>query len=315
VGAHERAEGRPAAREHRRRIHNGADVGPAAWPAIVKDDRHEQVVALLTDPKRRQRTVEAFAEQGAASRKYLLTYGIGSCGVCGAVLRGVNKRIKRKVARARTEDNPEGIVVGVHEMYVCEARGCVGRNRKRVDEFVGAVVVGRLSRADAVDLLRPTSTGTDDTAAEEVRALRRRLDEAAEDYAAGLIDREQMRRITATLRPRLEEAEAAVRTAPGPLPPDLRDLVAAPDVAAVWQAMPLPRQRAVLTSCAPSRCCRRGRAPASTRSPSRSPGRRHERERMEVHPRLLPGRGPSSAGRGWPGPAQRGSKPLPPQSE
>lgn len=184
-----------------RRVHNGADVGPAAWPAIVKAEDHHRVVALLTDPGRRRLASDAFAEEGAASRRYLLTYGIGSCGPCGSVLRCTTKRIKRRVARERTAENPEGIVVGVHQLYVCDAKGCVGRNRQRVDDFVGAVVVARLSQPDAVDLLRPEPlTGADEGSLAEVRALRQRLDDAAEDYAEGLIDREQMRRVSTRSR-------------------------------------------------------------------------------------------------------------------
>lgn len=230
-----------------RRIHHAADIGPAAWPPLVAESNHAAVTALLTDPKRRQRTAAAFTERGTAARKYLLTYGVGKCGVCGSVLRHATKRIKRKVAREKTPHNSEGIVVSAHEMYLCEAKGCVGRNRKRVDELVSAVVVERLSRPDAVDLLRPDANGGDDGKDfAEVRAFRHRLDDAAEDYSDGIIDREQFRRITANLRPRLEEAEAAVRAAPGPLPPDLRDLVEAEDVRAAWQGVPLPGQRGVL---------------------------------------------------------------------
>lgn len=229
-----------------RRMHNGAEIGPAAWPAIIASDDHDRVVALLTDPQRRQQAVDALAQHGVAARRYLLTYGVGSCGVCGGVLRALTKRIKRKVARERTAGNPEGIVVAAHAMYVCEARACVGRNRERVDNLVGAVIVERLSRPDAADLLRPETGSADDAAADEARGLRQRLDDAAEDYAAGLIDREQLRRITALLQPRLANAQASPRHARGPVPPDLLNLLRGEDVAARWATLPLLAKRAVL---------------------------------------------------------------------
>jgi site-specific DNA recombinase len=229
-----------------RRIHNGDDVGPAAWPAIIDEDVHERVVALLTDPDRHQRSVDALVHHGAATRRYLLTYGIGSCGVCGGVLRGITKRIKRRVARERSAANPEGVVVAAHPMYVCDAKACVGRNRERVDDFVGAVVVERLSRPDAVDLLRPEPVDVDEMAAGDARELRQRLDDAAEDYAAGLIDREQLRRITAQLQPRLASAEDARRRRRGPASPDLAGLLQGGEIPGRWDALPLLGKRAVL---------------------------------------------------------------------
>jgi site-specific DNA recombinase len=226
----------------------GHEVGAAAWPAIVEQDRHDRVVALLTDPARHRLAVQAIAARGTDSRRHLLTYGIGECGVCGGVLRAVNRRVRRKVARARTPDNPDGVVVDEHPLYVCDSKaGCVGRNRERVDELVDAVVAARLMRPDALDLLSPAVDGGDEQALAEVRALRQRLDDAAEDYASGLIDREQMRRITASLQPRLAAAESSLRTPTRtPLPPDLQALVGAPDVAARWEALPVTAKRALL---------------------------------------------------------------------
>lgn len=229
-----------------RRIHNGLEIGPAAWPTITDSADHDRVVALLTDPQRRQRTTDALVQHGAASRRYLLTYGIGSCGVCGGVLRGITKRIKREVARERTAANPDGVVVATHPMYVCDAKACVGRNRERVDRFIGAVVVERLSRPDAADLLRPETDSADQEAAVEARGLRQRLDHAAEDYAAGLIDREQLRRITAQLQPLLASAAAVARNRQGPVPTALEGLIRGEDIAARWKALPLLGKRAVL---------------------------------------------------------------------
>lgn len=116
--------------------------------------------ALLRDPAR--------ATSRFGARKHLLTYGVGECGRCGAVLRVVTR--------------------GGHELYVCDgSKGCVGRRRKWVDDLVQMVIVERLSRPDAWDLL----VGDDDAAAESrnrATGIRARLDAAADDYArhAGL---------------------------------------------------------------------------------------------------------------------------------
>lgn len=117
------------------RVHHGQVIGPAAWPPIVDRDRHDPVAALLRDPAR--------ATSRSGARKHLLTYGVGECGRCRAVLRVVTR--------------------GGHELYVCDGpRGCVGRHRQWVDDLVGMVIVERLSRPDAWDLF----VGDDDAAAE-----------------------------------------------------------------------------------------------------------------------------------------------------
>lgn len=131
-------------------------------------------------------------------------------------------------------------------MYVCDDRGCVGRNRQRVDDLVESVIVQRLSRPDAADLLLPPADGLNAGVMLEARALRQRLDDATEDYAAGLIDREQMRRVAANLRPRLETAEAAAQSARGPLPREFGDLMGADDVSVVWGGLSIGAKRAVM---------------------------------------------------------------------
>lgn len=221
-----------------RRVHQGQVVGKAAWPALVDEAKHDRVLALLTDPAR--------SVKRDGSRKHLLSWGIGECGVCGARLRAVDKKIRRRVAKARTRRNPEGIVETLHRLYVCDgSAACVGRNREQVDRLVADVVVERLSRPDARGLLEP-----DDARARELReeaaALRARLDTAADQYADGGITGEQLRRITARMRPRLEEVERLARAAMPPGVEVLDGLVCEVDAREVWNALPVARQRAVL---------------------------------------------------------------------
>src|SRR3712207_3684880 len=96
--------------------------------------------------------------------------------------------------------------------YRCSGRSCVSRRAEDVDWLVTEVVLSRLARPDAADLLAPSRRPERAQAAEEVRSLRARLDTAADNYADGKIDVRQLERITARLRPKLTDAEARART-------------------------------------------------------------------------------------------------------
>ncbi|MEX2621150.1 MAG: recombinase family protein [Egibacteraceae bacterium] len=196
---------------------------PAAWPALVTAEQHERVCALLA---RRS----SGKGQRPASRKYLLSGGIGECGVCNGPLRGRRKR------------NPRG---QEFELYVCRDRGCVGRNREAVDEWVAAVVTERLARPDAAEVFAP-----DDEAAraalDRAEGVRARLDNAADAYAEGTIDRDQLARISGKLRPVLDQLEGEARRLSaganlGVLGPLLAD-----HAGAVWAGLDVARQRRVL---------------------------------------------------------------------
>jgi len=215
-----------------RRVHHGAVVGKASWPALVDDDRHDRVVALLTAPERRT------MRDGA--RRHLLTYGVGECGVCGNKLRAVTKRITRKVAKVRTYDNPEGKVVVEHDLYVCDSKGCVGRSRTMVDAFVEAVVVGRLRRIDAAGLVTKDDSAAK-AAQDRAEGIRSRLASAADDYAAGLLTRDQLVRITGALRPKLDQAGTEARRHLSLSLGALADAVIG-DVEGRWQALSAVRK-------------------------------------------------------------------------
>jgi len=203
------------------RVAKGAIVGPAAWPAIVDRDKQDRVTAILTAPERKHHR--------PAARRHLLTYGVGECGVCGSVLRVANK-----TSRGRR-----------YELYVCDGRGCVGRSVERVDGLVSAVVIGRLSRPDAADLLV-----SDDDAGREARdqaeTVRARLNMAADRYAEGSIDAEQLARITARLRPQLDEAEATLRRLATPAASEILGSLVTKDAGHVWGSLDVARRHAVL---------------------------------------------------------------------
>jgi site-specific DNA recombinase len=129
--------------------------------------------------------------------------------------------------------------------YRCSTNGCVIRRKEDLDHLVTELVVGRLSAPDAIALL----ANHDDTseragAVAQADQLRARLDEAADQYADGLIDGRMLERITARLRPQLAEAEARSRVVDST--PLLDGLVGMPDVRAAWEGLSLSRRRAVV---------------------------------------------------------------------
>ncbi|GLZ29387.1 serine recombinase [Lentzea sp. NBRC 105346] len=210
-----------------RRKRDGEDFGPAAWPPIVDQDKHDQVVALLTDPSRVQ-------TRGGA-RQHLLTFGIGRCGKCGSQL-----RVSHRWVNSRRKE------LGKKPLYVCDSTAsCVGRRQEWVDDLVERVVVRRLQEPDARDLLT-----RDDSAAKAARehaaGIRARLDAAAVDYADGVLDREQLRRISEKLSPELQKAEReALRLVVG-MPSDLVAGMVGPQAEERWKQLNVLQRRALL---------------------------------------------------------------------
>lgn len=173
--------------------HRGRDdeeLMPAAWPPLISPGDHDAVVALTSDPAR------GSVKPGA--RVHLLTWGIGHCGICEGFLR-VAKKGNRNYSPSY--------------LYECDAKSCVGRNETYVDTYVGDVMVELLSRPDAADLLSGPAPTSQIDAMREARNLKGRLDQAAADYASGLIEAGQLRLITATLKPQIADLEAAAKAA------------------------------------------------------------------------------------------------------
>ncbi|WP_167760452.1 recombinase family protein [Blastococcus sp. CT_GayMR16] len=197
------------------RVHRGEVVGDGAWEPILPRDRWEQVRAVLTDPARKTSTGTAAAH---------LLSGIAHCGVCGARLRVAQNR-------------------GVPS-YRCSANGCVIRRKEDLDHLVTELVIARLGAPDAADLFTTSDSPERVAAVAEADQLRARLDEAADQYADGLIDGRMLERITARLRPQLTEAEARSRLVDSA--PLLDGLAGAPDVRGVWNGLSLSRRRAVV---------------------------------------------------------------------
>ncbi|WP_432128415.1 recombinase family protein [Streptomyces sp. bgisy082] len=205
------------------RVHQGVEY-PAAWPALITDEQYAQLKNLFAE--------RAVVRELPGARKHLLTWGeVATCGPCGAVLRvalrGNSKRGKRQPT------------------YICDASGCVGRNEEALDKYVGAVVVGLLSKPEAADVFRG-----DDSAAlaalERAEGLKARQEAAADDYADGAITREQLRRITAKLGQQITEAQNEARRLRPAFDLAAFDGLVGPRAEETWKALLVPQRRRVL---------------------------------------------------------------------
>ncbi len=172
--------------EDRARIRQNPELGitgKAEWSAIVDETTWRAAVRILCDPARYRPAIGA---------KGLLT-GVAVCALCGETVRrgGTAHRVPT---------------------YRCGSEKHVARRSAPVDEYVTEVVLARLTAPDAPDLW--TEESPDATALmAEADALRRRRDAIAEDYADGVMTREQFRTANERVLSRLAEVEAQISAA------------------------------------------------------------------------------------------------------
>ena len=191
-------------------------VGPAAWPPIVPEETWRATVRILTDPRRRHRP---------NAPKALLT-GLATCGACGG-----------KVHAGGYTHGSQG--------YRCADRGCFQRKGEPCDTFVRAAAVARLSQPDALSMFAAPDVAADvDALRIEADTLRRRLDDVAEDYAEGVLTREQLRTVNTRIRDRLAAIETDLAAAGSA--DIVAPIITSGDVREAFDALPTDRQRAIL---------------------------------------------------------------------
>lgn len=177
------------------KVHRGQVVGSGDWPALLDEQTYAACVARLSDPRRRT--------QRDGSVKHLLS-GAGRCGACGG--------------RLRVQKNRS------HLAYLCVPGFCVSMKTTTLENYVTDVILERLSRPDAIDLL--SSPASDDQVAQaraERDELTARLESFYEQAAAGQLSSTGLAKMEARLLPQIEAATS--RAQPVPVPQVLRDLV------------------------------------------------------------------------------------------
>jgi site-specific DNA recombinase len=203
-------------------VHQGELTGVRGnWPPIVTEDQWRACRALLTDPARRSTP---------GNERRWLGSGLYLCGECGAGLIvsavGGKGRPIRKVYRCRTG-----------------SRRHVARDAISLDAWISLAVIERLSRPNAAAALEPRRP---DTAAlsVELAAVRAELAELPRLKNAGKLTLAEVVEMGAPLKERETRLESrlAVAGQPSPLDPFREGR----DPEAVWDALGLDRQRAVL---------------------------------------------------------------------
>lgn len=207
-------------------VYKGEVVKEGAWAAIVDESTWRSVRAVLTDPRRRLSTSNV--------GKWLLS-GLARCGKCEAAGRA-------SVMRSGTSQ----IRGGKYAIYKCETGMHLARRADLSDQYVTAVIVGRLERSDARDLLR-AAPGVDRQALQgEARGLRAQLDEAVGLYGEGVLTAAQLRTTSERLRERLETVEAQM------VDPSqsraLTEIVSAVIVGQAWEALGWKARREIVNA-------------------------------------------------------------------
>ena len=204
------------------RQYQGAVIGQAAWPPILDRETYEGLRAVLSHPQRRPPGL-------TNARKHLLS-GIATCGVCGSPLKIHHGGPSAPLA------------------YSCQQRGCgkVRRALHHLDEFVTALVITRLARAN----IQPGPDVGNEQLGEQIAAVEARLEEVAVAFADDpTITADQVRAMTRRLRNTLDQLQARQADR-------MRSTVLAGlggvDLAGTWASLSLSRRRAIISVLAES---------------------------------------------------------------
>jgi site-specific DNA recombinase len=169
------------------RTHNGAEY-PAAWPAIISKEDSDRLRVILRDRR---------IPVGRMPKVYLLSSMV-YCGICGKpmISSGAIQRdgkLQRKY-RCRGRDSSGNV-------YAC---GKIVRAAEPVEALISEAVLYRCDSPDVESALRHSDRPEVSQLMEEFNARKLKLEELVEDYASGLLNREQLAQAKAVVEEALE---------------------------------------------------------------------------------------------------------------
>jgi site-specific DNA recombinase len=215
-----------------KRVHQGAVIGDADWPALLSDEIYADCVSRLRDPARR--TVRD------NRAKHLLT-GVTFCAHCDG---------RMFVQKAPRATDP------THTDLTCRSNFCTSVKERPVEEFVSNLVLARLSQPDFLDLYAVPGIDGAAVARRQAQELRARLDGFYASAAEGGISPAALASIEARLLPQIQDAEN--RSTAVAVPTVLRD-AAGPQAAERWSRLSLDQRRTVVRLLVEVRVSRTGR--------------------------------------------------------
>lgn len=212
-----------------RRIHQGEDIGPAAWPPIsngVDDEGFVKtfyaVQKIVNDPKRR------------TTHDHSVKHELSFLALCGE------------------HDAPLKVMKNRYYLgYTCSEKYDTVMRKELLEAYVEEAVIRWLSSPAAADAFRNDEQEKQAEAARaRVEYLNGQLSEAREmagemdDQGRPKLSIASLASIEARLMPQLDEAQAAAEVTSAP--PVLRRLLRAEDVEKVWEGLTVPQRRTVL---------------------------------------------------------------------
>lgn len=172
-----------------RRVHQGTDIGQAAWQPIVDYGTWLKLKALLTDPSRL-----SVAKPRGPEPRHLLS-NIAKCGECGARMKGATNLTRMPRAYAcrhegcmkvivtapSTDDVVEGAVLGLFAMPGFRAALAAAQQRRTAEQERGPdvteLIAAKEAELDEVEALRTAGDMTMRAYAAETK----RIEEAIEE--------------------------------------------------------------------------------------------------------------------------------------
>jgi site-specific DNA recombinase len=205
------------------RDHHGEAAGPAAWPALISEAKHHQILAMFQTKKISGRR---------APRSYLLS-GMLRCGKCGNRLYSSIRGDRRR--------------------YVClsgpDHGGCGGLTivAQPVEEWIAAAVLMRLDTPAMDDALAGRADVNERQAAllAELQTAQSKMTELSEMWAGGEISRPEWKAARTPLEARVDNAQKQLDQIAGTNTLDA--LVGqGENLTASWDTLNLDRQVAIV---------------------------------------------------------------------